>query len=309
MKGIFLTALGVVAIAGGVLVWRMPSGPPATPKAATKQSLYVHVPGGLYLPLTYAMNEFKRQHPGVEFQTMVDDPGNLVTAVLENQDRPDIFISPGGHELRYLADKGFVRRGSEIAFGSYVLAVVVPKGNPGRVNRLEDLLNPQVKKISLSDPDVNSVGYATRQALTRLGLWDRLGGKIKNTGCCMESYRWVSDYYAPAANGRRDKRAEASFSFKSCPMTPETAERVADAKVAIACEVPPDAYFLPRTVAGVFTTSKRPRLAREFLEFLTSPKTLALMASKRFPNERSLPLRPAPGWGAQQEEIPVAASR
>jgi molybdenum ABC transporter molybdate-binding protein len=55
--------------------------------------------------------------------------------------------------------------------------LVVPKGNPAGVRTPDDLLRPAVKRLALGGPTVPAGIYA-RQALKRLGLWERAEGRV-----------------------------------------------------------------------------------------------------------------------------------
>ena len=100
MRALVVVVLVILVAVGGALVWRA--------QAPLRGTLYLAVPMGAYVPLSKTMDAFKAQHPQVEFKTMVDTPEMMAKAVEENDDKPDIFISPGGHEATYLVEKGFV---------------------------------------------------------------------------------------------------------------------------------------------------------------------------------------------------------
>jgi molybdate transport system substrate-binding protein len=219
----------------------------------------------------------------------------MAQAVQENKDKPDIFISPGGHEIEVLRQKGLVDAKTMVAFGSYELAILVPKANPGKVSKLEDLLNPEVKLISISDPELNAACYAARQSLQNMGLWEKLRPKMKVTGCCMSSFKWILD-----------GKAEANVQFLGCPLDPKTAETAEKQKVSIACGFPKDTFYVPRNVAGIVTTTKKRKMAEDFLKYLTSPETIKFMADNRMRNDQALPLTPGP-WGPEQEQSPMGA--
>ncbi len=74
-------------------------------------------------------------------------------------------------------------------------------------------------------------------------------------------------------------------------------------KVAIACTLPSDSYYVPRNVAGILTTTENRKLAEKFLAFLTSPEILTFMAGSKMRNDQNLPLTAGP-WGPQQEAGP-----
>jgi molybdate transport system substrate-binding protein len=298
MRAAVVVILVILVIVGAVLAWRSQSRAPAEdvvaapPVDETPGSLYVAVPMGLYIPYMLAAKKFQESHPNVEFDQMVDTPETMAQAVEENDIKPDIFISPGGHETTVLVEKGLVDPDSLVAFGSYEVAILVPHDNPGRVEEPEDLLNPEVKVIAFSYPDITAASHAARQALQNMGLWEKLEDKIELTGCCNESFQWIVD-----------RRAEANVQFLGCPVDPKTAELSDKAKVAIICTLPRDTYYVPRNVAGIIVTTENRKLTQEFLDFLTSPEILEMMAENKMRNDQDLPLTPGP-WGPDQEASP-----
>jgi molybdate transport system substrate-binding protein len=293
VKALIVIVLAALAVVGGVLAWRTRTSQ-QTPPVVTgpRETLYLAIPMGAFVPLSRAMDAFAAEHPNVKFKTMVDTPEMMAKAVEENTDKPDVFISPGGHEATVLVEKGFIDPKSMVAFGSYEVAILVPPGNPGKVKRPADLLNPEVKVISFSPPDLTAASHAARQSLQNLGLWDKIKPKVKVTGCCNESFQWIVD-----------RRAQANVQFVGCPMDTKSVD-LSKQKAEIACILPRDSYYIPRTVVGVLTTSKQRKLAEEFVAFLTSPQMLQSLAKIKLRNDQSLPLKPGP-WGPAQEASPM----
>jgi len=299
MRAAIVVVLIVLVVAGGVLAWRAQSSPgqSQTPaQVAETERLYLAVPMGVFVAMNEAMTQFRETHPNVQFDTMVDTPETMVQAVEENERKPDIFISPGGHEATVLVDKGFIDPDTLVAFGSYEAVILVPRGNPGHVHEPADLLNPEVKLISFSPPDLTAASHAARQALQNMGLWDKLKPKVKVTGCCNESFQWIVD-----------GRAEANVQFLGCPMDTKSVD-LSTQKAEIACLFPTDTYYVPRTVAGILKTTKHRELAEEFLAFMTSPEMLQKMATLKLRNDQGLPLEPG-RWGRSQEAGPAKVAQ
>ncbi len=297
IRAALVIILGILVVVGGVFAWRAQSRP-SEPIAAEPSTLYLAVPMGVFVPLSQVMEKFTALHPNVSFDTIVDTPETMAQAVEENERKPDIFISPGGHEATVLAEKGFIDPESMVAFGSYEVAILVPRGNPGGIEKPADLLNAEVEVISFSPPDLTAASHAARQALQNMALWEKVKPKVRVTGCCNESYQWVVD-----------RRAEANVQFLGCPIDPKTTEMSDKDKAEIACVFPRDTYYVPRNVAGILTTTDKRELAEEFLSFLTAPEMIAFMSTKKLRNDQELPLMPGP-WGPAQEAGPArVASR
>ncbi len=294
MRVVVIVVLIALVVAGGFMVWRGQSarGTEEAVSPEASRELYVMVPQGIFLPFNKVLEKFGAAHPDVRVEMAIDTPEAMVQMVEENKRKPDIFISPGGHELEVLRERGYIDPSTMVAFGSYKLAILVPKDNPGKVSKIEDLLNPGVETISISDPDVNAACYAARQSLQNIGLWDKLQSKMKVTGCCMSSFKWILD-----------GRAQANVQFLGCPMD-EKAAMAETSRVSIACEFPEGTYYTPRNAAGILKTSKERELAEEFLQLLTSPEMVKLMLDNRLRDDAGLGPSVEP-WGPEQEKSPV----
>lgn len=297
MRAVVIIMLVVLVAVGGVFAWRAQSSAKETPVvAAPTETLYLAIPMGVFVPLNLVMEQFTAQHPNVKFSTMVDTPEMMAKAVEENEKKPDIFISPGGHEATVLMEKGFIDPDSMVAFGSYEVAILTPTGNPGKIEEPADLLNPEVKVISFSPPDLTAASHAAKQALVNMGLWDKIAHKVKVTGCCNESFQWVVD-----------RRAEANVQFVGCPMDTKSVD-LSKQKAEIACIFPRDTYYIPRNVAGILKTTEKRELAEEFLKMLTAPETLKMLSTKKLRNDQNLPWGAGP-WGPAQEAGPKRAAK
>jgi molybdate transport system substrate-binding protein len=283
MRTAIVVVLVVLVCVGGLLAWR-------AQQHDLGGRLYIAVPMGVFVPFGKVMDAFQSVHPDVEFMTMVDTPETMAEAVIENENKPDIFMSPGGHEVTYLVEREMVDPESLVAFGSYEVAILVPTGNPGGIQEPADLLSPEVKVISFSPPDLTAASHAARQALQNMGLWDDIESKVQVTGCCNESFQWVVD-----------GRAQANVQFVGCPIDPTTEEMFDTAEIA--CIFPRDTYYVPRNVAGIVTTTEERGLAERFLAFLGSPEMIELMANTNMRNDQNLPLR-AGSWGPEYEAGP-----
>jgi len=289
MKTSVVIILAILVVIGGILAFR----PQPEPLSGT---LYIAVPMGIFVPFNQVATLYEQQNPEVEFKTMVDTPEIMAQACQENESKPDIFISPGGHEATVLREEGLIDPETMVAFGSYEVAVLVPKGNPGKIAEAWDLLNPEVELISFSPPDLTAASHAARQSLQNLGLWQQIEEKVKVTGCCNESFQWVVD-----------GRAQANVQFVGCPMDTKSVD-LSTQKAEIACILPSDSYYTPRNVAGILTTSEQRKLADHFLAFMTSPEMIELMATTKLRNDQNLPLSPGP-WGPEQESGPMKVAQ
>ena len=146
-----------------------------------------------------------------------------------------------------LADGGFIESASvhRYARGSLVLAVYC--ASDAKVQSLEDLKRPEVKKIALANPAIAPYGKAGKQALVNTGLWEELEPKI----VIAESVRQALLY---AQKGD----VEAALVGRAIANVPEVRVIAIDNKL-----------FEPIIQAlGITTTTKQRAEAHKFVHFV-----------------------------------------
>lgn len=110
------------------------------------------------------------QDTGIEVRITADDSSKLAMQIA-NDVPADIFLSANEESAAFVKDKGFAQESVSLLGNS--LVIVVPKGNPAAVSKVEDLNGAAVKRVAIAGPTVPAGIYA-RQALTKLKLWAEL---------------------------------------------------------------------------------------------------------------------------------------
>ena len=89
----------------------------------------------------------------------------------------DLFAAADTDHVDDLISAGKLRRVSRAVYARGQLALWVPDTNLS-VNRLEDLLRPEVRIIAVAQPRLAPYGQAALEALKRSQVWDRVQPKI-----------------------------------------------------------------------------------------------------------------------------------
>jgi len=148
---IALALLGVPAVAP----------PVAEPVPAT---LTVFAAASLTEPFRELGRTFEEQHPGTAIQFSF--AGSQQLALQMEQGAPaDVFASADQRWMDYVKEKGLVE-GETPVFVRNRLIVIVPKTNPARIGKLEDLVR-RGTKVVLAAEQV-PVGKYSREALRKL---------------------------------------------------------------------------------------------------------------------------------------------
>lgn len=258
MRGFVFALVGIIAIS-------------QLAGAQSKSELRLFVPCGMIVPFQRLKVEFERQ-TGIKLNIYYDNGVALVRRIREKGERPDIFVSPGELEMKQLVQEGFIDPKSVTTFGTFELILVVPARNRARVQSLDDLLKPSIRRIVIADPKLNSVGYYAQKALENLGMWEKLKGKIITHWHAQEAVNYV-------CMGRVD----AGIYYATCPFD-SAPEKVLSPTYKIVAKLPKGSYPTVKVQAGMLKASKNKAAAQKFLKFLVEPKTQKLLAQLGIPN-------------------------
>ena len=109
----------------------------------------------------------------------------------------DVFLSANQKYVDDLETLGYIRQESiaSYAIGSLVLAV---HEDAPALSGIGDLTRPDVKKVTIANPDFAPYGAAARQALKAAGLWDSLQPKIVLAESVRQALQYVQTGNAEA---------------------------------------------------------------------------------------------------------------
>ncbi|MBT4820160.1 MAG: molybdate ABC transporter substrate-binding protein [Lentisphaerae bacterium] len=233
--------------------------------------LTIYVPCGMELPFMAAEKAFEAANPGTDVAIVLDNANILVKRIMDKGEYADLIVSPGTVEVDKLVAKERVRADDIKHFARYELTLFAPRANPGNVKTMADLTNPEVKVISIAEPEENSVGRYTRQALQKAGLWDKIKDKTEFTEHPITAYKHVA----------REK-AQASFAYRSCPL--KTApDKLEYSKIRILEKVPFNTYGPAYACIAPLLSSQNRTLADKFVSYLLSKAGQDLLKSKDVP--------------------------
>ncbi|MEK7802785.1 MAG: molybdate ABC transporter substrate-binding protein, partial [Deltaproteobacteria bacterium] len=140
------------------------------------------------------------------------------------------------------------------AQGRIVLAMNKKFG--GSIKRLEDLASPSVRRIAIANPDHAPYGIAAKEAMVRLGLWDKLKPKLIYSENIRQAVQFI-----------QTGNAMAGILSQSVADVPELEYVLID-----------DSLHTPINQAvAVIKTSKAEKEARAFIYYVNNPEGRAVM--------------------------------
>ncbi|HEV2861738.1 MAG TPA: molybdate ABC transporter substrate-binding protein [Pyrinomonadaceae bacterium] len=119
--------------------------------------------------------EFERQK-GVRVRFSFGSTGNLARQI-GNGAPVDLFAAANVSFVDELERKGFVVPGTKALYARGRLTLYTAADSRHTFSKLEDLARPEVERFAIANPEHAPYGVAAREALEKLGLWERLKDK------------------------------------------------------------------------------------------------------------------------------------
>jgi molybdate transport system substrate-binding protein len=148
---------------------------------------------------TNAIGQIKRQFTEATGQPVQAGYGSSAALAQQivNSAGADVFLSADVAWADYLAQRGLVARRRNLLANR--LVVVVSRDSVLKVEKPEDLLAEGIRHLALGDPRSVPAGKYARQALEKLGLWERLRPKVAAAGDVRGALAYVETGAAEAA--------------------------------------------------------------------------------------------------------------
>jgi molybdate transport system substrate-binding protein len=139
-------------------------GDAADPTGAVSGELTVFAASSLADAFNDIKAELERRHDGLRITYNFAGSPQLVTQLVEGADA-DVFAAANTAQMQAAFEAGVVD-GAQPVFARNLLAIVVPRDNPGDINAPQDLGRPGLKLV-VANPEV-PVGRYTLEALDKM---------------------------------------------------------------------------------------------------------------------------------------------
>ena len=173
----------------------------------------------------------------------------------------DLFVSANTGFVDELERAGLLLPNTRALYARGELVLWTPADSPLRIERLEDLTDPRVRRIAIANPEHAPYGTAARQALRAAGVWAAIQPKLVIGGDVRQTFQY-------AATGNVDVALVARS------LTQQETGHVVPV---------PQALHHPLDQAlAVVRNTRYPREARGFATFLVGPEGRAILARYGF---------------------------
>jgi len=240
----FLVALLAAAIAAAPARVAAPAGAPATLRVFAAASL-----AGAFGDIA---KDFERSHAGLRVQLNLAGSQQL-SAQIEQGARADVFASADDAWMNHLVEAGKIQ-GPPARFARNRLVVIVPRTNPGRIARLQDLARRGIKLVI--GAEAVPVGRYGREMLRNLGSAPGFSSDFTRLALA----NVVSEEENVKAVVGKVQLGEADAGI--CYRSDVTA---AVARLVRVLEIPESANVLASYPIAVVAEAPRPNAAREFV--------------------------------------------
>lgn len=127
---------------------------------------------------TNAMDEIRQQftkETGIEVRASYAASSTLAQQVIHGAEA-DVFVSADQKWADFLGTRGLIAQRRNLLGNR--LVIVVPNESSLRLTKVEDLTTASIEHLALGDPQSVPAGRYAKQALTKLGIWEQVKGKV-----------------------------------------------------------------------------------------------------------------------------------
>lgn len=118
---------------------------------------------------------FQDKYPGVTVKGTYDSSGKLQTQIEEGLEA-DVFMSASPKQMTALDEEGLIVSDTITSLLENKIVLIVPSDSDLGFTRFEDI--EKAESIALGDPASVPVGQYSEEALTSLGIWDKIQDKV-----------------------------------------------------------------------------------------------------------------------------------
>ena len=221
-----------------------------TSKAQTSSvELTVYLCAAAKKPWQELVTEFERE-TGIKVNAIYGSSGKLYSTI-EMTHRGDVFAPASPQYMAKALVEGLVYPDTVRQVAYLLPEIIVPKGNPAGIEKLEDLLRPGVR-LAIGDPEHVVIGHYAVELFKHNGMWPEVQENIVTYA---ENFAKLATL---VATGAVDAIIGWHVTYYWYPDRTEI--------IWLKPGQIPEASYIP---IAVLKTSKNPEAAKKFIEFVT----------------------------------------
>lgn len=236
--------------------------------------LVLWLAGNQFFAMADVVRAFQHQNPSMQRVGLVTlPPGLLLRAIQKGgwkyQDRdfpmqPDVYGSVELGHLRQL--RASDKMDAYLVYLHNEMELIVAKGNPKRINGIDDLGRSDVRSMLPNPVDEGIMTFYAKPMLQRHGLWDQLSGGKE----CKSCQPTASTYFTAVHHREIPAAIKAGTADVGIVWVTETRNELQASSEVQSIPLPPQDSMVNEVayVAGALRQAKHPSAARLYLEFL-----------------------------------------
>jgi molybdate transport system substrate-binding protein len=233
--------------------------PPAFAQAAPVHALIVFAASDLGPVLQKIVPAFeKTAHAKV---TVALGSSGTLAQQIRNGAPADVFFAANESFIDGLMPDELVLSQSRLLYARGRIVLVTLHSSGARINSLQDLADPKVRRIAIANPAHAPYGSAAQQALEASGLWKVVQPKLVFGENVQQAVQFV-----------RSGSVDAGIVARSVAQGPDLTWQLVD-----------DTLYAPlNQMAAIVSRTRQPALARSFLEFVSGEQGRRVMRELGF---------------------------
>ena len=118
---------------------------------------------------------FEEENKGIKVEGSYDSSGKLQSQI-ENGMEADVFMSAATEQMNNLVKGKYISKGDVVELLENKVVLIAPKKGDAKVSSFKDITKADT--IALGDPKSVPAGQYAQEALTNLGIWDKIQDKV-----------------------------------------------------------------------------------------------------------------------------------
>jgi molybdate transport system substrate-binding protein len=102
----------------------------------------------------------------------------MLARQIENGAPMDLFAAANSQYIDDLERIGLIVPGTRALYARGRITIWTTKDSPLKIEKIEDLIQPEVKRIAIANPEHAPYGTIALEALQKAGLWDKIQPRI-----------------------------------------------------------------------------------------------------------------------------------
>ncbi len=204
---------------------------------------------------------YQQRHPEIKIEGVYDASGKL-QAQIESGLAADVFISAANKQMNALSEKGYMDKSTVKPLLENKLVLIVPKSG-SEIKGFNDF--GKAKHPAIGDPASVPAGQYAKEALTKLGQWEGIQGKVSLGTNVTQVLNWVAEGSADAG------------------LVYATDAALLKDKVTAVAEAPAGSLKKPVIYPiGVLAKAPQAEAAKDFAAFLQTEEAMKIFAAYGF---------------------------